>query len=180
MPRRREGRGSRSSHPAVSYERMARPQHPHDYQWVTDRIALGSAVTGTLQVHTMLSEGITHVLDCRVEGASDSLYSGTGIRYLQNGARDDKRPKPDEWFFRGIDFVLGALRRPRTKALVHCRFGMSRSPSMVYSILRAQNVPAEEAKKLISEARIVARVTYPDDAERAGRRWWLRHGRLAR
>src|SRR4051812_41712354 len=105
-----------------------RAGHGHDYQWVTDRIALGSVVTGSLQVRAMMSDGISHVLDCRVEASSERLYAGTGIQYLQNGVPDDGKPKPDEWFFRGIDFVTGALRRPGTKAFVHCRFGMSRSP----------------------------------------------------
>lgn len=148
-----------------------RSAHGHDYQWVTERIALGSAVTGPLQVRVMIGDGITHVLDCRVEASSERLYAGTGIKYLQNGIADDGKPKPDEWFFRGIDFATGALRHSWSKVFVHCRFGMSRSPTMVYAIMRAQGVPADEAKRLISAGRLVARVTYPDDAERAGRRW---------
>jgi protein-tyrosine phosphatase len=142
-----------------------------DYQWVTERIALGSAVAGPLQVRAMMGDGITHVLDVRVEASSERLYAGTGIQYLQNGVPDDGKPKADAWFWKGIDFVAGALRRSPSKALVHCRLGMSRSPTMVFAILRAQGVPAEEATRLIKAARIVARVSYPEDAERAGRTW---------
>lgn len=156
---------------------MMRPLHRHDYQWVTDRLALGSVVTGPLHVRALVRDGVTHVLDCRSEGSSEHLYTGTGIQYLRNGAPDDGRPKPDEWFFTGIRFVLGGLRQKGSKALVHCRLGLSRSPSMMYAILRAQGVSGEQAHEQIKKARIVARVTYPDDAERAGRRYWLWHHR---
>lgn len=152
---------------------MAHPIVVRDYQWVTERIALGGAVWRPEQVQAMASDGITHVLDCRVGPSAKPLYAGTGVVYLQNGVPDDGKPKPDEWFFKGIDFVLGAMRWPWSKSLVHCRFGMSRSPTMVYAILRAQGVPAVEANDRIRKARIVARVTYPDDAERAGRRWFV-------
>lgn len=152
---------------------MVRSATSRDYQWVTGRIALGSAVSEPEHVQALVSDGITHVLDCRVGPSGEALYAGTGIVYRQNGVADDGKPKADEWFFRGIDFVVGALRRPHHKALVHCRFGMSRSPTMVYAILRAQGVPADEANQLVRDARVVARVTYPDDAERAGRRWLL-------
>lgn len=153
---------------------VPRPRSIHDHQWVTDRIALGSAVTGPLHVQALLVDGVTHVLDCRAGHSSPGLYTGTGIVYRQHGVADDGRPKADEWFWGGIDFAMGALRSPRGKVLVHCRLGMSRSPSMVYAILRAQGVPPDEAKQRISKARVVARVTYPDDAERAGRTWATR------
>jgi hypothetical protein len=155
---------------------MSRSATSRDYQWVTPRIALGSAVSEPEHVRVLVSDGITHVLDCRMGAFGDSMYSGTGIVYRQHGVPDDGKPKPDEWFFKGIDFATGALRWPWSRVLVHCRFGMSRSPTMVYAILRAQGLAAEEARERISKARVVARVTYPDDAERAARRWLARHG----
>ncbi len=150
--------------------------YSRDYQWVTDRLALGSAISELEHVQALVIDGITHVLDCRLGSPGHALYFGTGIVYHQNGIADDGKAKPDEWFFKGIDFVLEALHWPRSRALVHCSFGMSRSPSMVYAILRATGMPAEEAKQSISKARVVARVTYPEDAERAGRRWGARIG----
>lgn len=148
-----------------------------DYQWVTDRIAVGSAVSSPSHVRALVADGISHVLDCRLAPDSQALYLGTMIVYRRNGVADDGRPKPDEWFFGGIEFVAEALKRPWTRALVHCRFGMSRSPTMVYAILRTQGMPESEAKSRISGARAVARVTYPDDAERAARRWIAQRGR---
>ena len=102
----------------------------HDYQWVTDRIALGSAVADRDQVGALVGDGVTHVLDCRVTPPDDRLYWGTGIVYRQLGVRDDGERKPDEWFLGGIDFAMEALQWRHARVLVHCRMGMSRAPSM--------------------------------------------------
>jgi hypothetical protein len=148
----------------------------NDHNWVTDRLALGSAVSERSQVEVLVRDGVTHVLDCRIQGADLELYRGTGIRYQQHGTHDDGKSQPDEWFFRGLTFALDALGVPHTKVLVHCRFGMSRSPTMVYAILRAQGEAPEAALAKISKARLVARVTYREDAERAVRGWRRKKG----
>ncbi|MDC3961853.1 protein-tyrosine phosphatase family protein [Polyangium jinanense] len=146
-----------------------------DYQWVTSSLAVGSAVAKQDQVSALVADGVSHVLDCRGGESAKALYVGTGIVYKHAPALDDGKPKPDEWFFQGIDFVLGALRWPRAKALVHCKFGMSRAPSMMFAILVAQGISGDEAEARIQNARPAAKVTYRKDAERAGRRWWIRH-----
>ena len=146
-----------------------------DYQWVTEQIALGSAVYLPEHIPPLLKDGITHVLDCRPGRGSAALYDGTSISYRQNGVLDDGKPKPDEWFFAGIDFAVSALRNPESRLLVHCKFGMSRAPTMVYAILRVLCMSAEQAKQCISKARTVARVTYPDDANRAAEKWGSPH-----
>jgi protein-tyrosine phosphatase len=115
--------------------------------------------------------GITHVLDCRKLEPVDAIYRGTGIVYRQFGVLDDGKSKPDEWFHQGIEFALEALRGRRSRVLVHCRFGMSRAPSMVYAILRALGMGSEEAAVRIKKARVVAAVTYRADADRAVRAW---------
>lgn len=58
-------------------------------------------------------------------------------------------------------------RTPRNRLLVHWKFGMSCSPPMVYAILRVLCRSEEQAKQGISKGRTAARVTYPDDANRA-------------
>lgn len=153
----------------------ARSVPDRDYQWVTEQIALGSAVYLPEHIPPLLKDGITHVLDCRPGRGSAALYDGTSISYRQNGVLDDGKPKPDEWFFAGIDFAVSALRNPRNRLLVHCKFGMSRSPTMVYAILRVLCMSGEQAKQCISKARTVARVTYPDDANRAAEKWGSPH-----
>ncbi|APR75863.1 Hypothetical protein A7982_01210 [Minicystis rosea] len=140
------------------------------YQWVTEHIALGSAVSEE-DIDVLVRDGITHVIDCRLGPGSKALYERTGIVYLQIGVADDGKPKADEWFWSGIDFATRALRIPRSRLLVHCKMGMSRSPTMVYAILLTQGRSSEDAQALISKSRIVAKVTYETDARRAAGRW---------
>jgi len=145
-----------------------------DYQWVTERIAVGSAITTRDEVDAIVSDGVTHVIDCRLTTHDRDIYTGTGIRYLHNPTPDDGKRKANEWFWRGIVFTERALATSRTKVLVHCKFGMSRGPSMTYALLRALGFEGDEAEQRIREARITARVTYREDADRAVRAWKAR------
>lgn len=139
----------------------------HDHQWVTPRIALGSAVATPDHVHAVLQAGITHVLDCRLREDGATLYVGTGVRHLHNGTADDGKPKPPEWFHRGVGFVLGSLAKPQAKILIHCAMGLSRAPSMTYAVLRALGHPEDDAVALIKKARPIAGISYQRDADRA-------------
>jgi predicted protein tyrosine phosphatase len=150
------------------------PKPSHDHQWVTERIALGSVVTRREQVRVLQAEHVTHVLDLRssISGPEVVLYEQTGIEVLRAGVPDDHLPKPDEWFHGGIDFVLGALDRRRSRVLIHCLMGVSRAPSMTYAVLRALGTPAADAEAKIRQARaLVQRIRYRDDADRAVRTW---------
>ncbi len=139
----------------------------HDHQWVTKRIALGSAVVTRGQVQALIADGITHVLDCRLAEGGGALYEGTTIRYLANPTADDGKPKPVEWFKKGIGFVLTSLAIPNARVLIHCMMGVSRSPSMTYAVLRALGNSGDDAVKLIRTARVLAGVRYREDADRA-------------
>jgi len=139
----------------------------HDHQWVTERIALGSAVVTREHVDALVADGITHVLDCRLGEGGEVLYEDTTIRYLANPTADDGKPKPDEWFKKGIGFVLTGLSIPKARVLIHCMLGVSRSPSMTYAVLRSLGHSGDDAVKLIRKARVLAGVRYRDDADRA-------------
>lgn len=139
----------------------------HDHQWVTDRLAVGSAVVTPEHVRAVVEGGITHVIDCRLEAEGAQLYAGTPVRRLHCGTADNGEAKPVAWFEEGITFALAALARPRTRVLVHCIAGVSRSPSMTYAILRALGHSSDDAVAMIKSARMIARVTYKEDADRA-------------
>jgi len=139
----------------------------HDHQWVTDRIAVGSAVATPDHVRAIVAAGITHVLDCRLRLGGEALFEGTAVRHLHNATADDGKPKDEEWFRKGIGFVLTALSIPRARVLIHCAMGLSRAPSMTYAVLRALGHPPENAVALIKQARPLATVKYQLDAERA-------------
>ena len=139
----------------------------HDHQWVTERIALGSAVVTHEHVQLLIADGITHVLDCRLAEGGELLYVGTTIRYLANPTADDGKSKPEEWFKKGIGFVLTSLAVPKARVLIHCMLGLSRSPSMTYAVLRSLGHSGDDAVKLIKKARILASIPYREDADRA-------------
>jgi Dual specificity phosphatase, catalytic domain len=139
----------------------------HDHSWVTERIAVGSAVVTADHVKALIADGITHVLDCRLAEGGGVLYEGTTIRYLANPTADDGKSKPDEWFRKGIGFVLTSLAVPKARVLIHCMLGVSRSPSMTYAVLRSLGHTGDDAVKLIRKARILAGVRYREDADRA-------------
>jgi len=139
----------------------------HDHQWVTARIAVGSAVASPEHVRAVVEAGITHVLDCRLRDDGFLLFEGTTVRHLHNGTADDGQPKPVEWFQKGIGFVLSSLAVPKARILIHCAMGVSRAPSMTYAVLRALGHSEEDAISLLKKARPIAGVSYKADAERA-------------
>jgi hypothetical protein len=139
----------------------------HDHQWVTDRIAVGSAVATPDHVRAVVADGITHVLDCRLREGGGALYEGTAIKHLHNATADDGKPKPEEWFRKGVGFSLTALAIPNSRILIHCALGVARGPSMTYAVLRALGLPPEKAIDLIKKARPLASVKYREDADRA-------------
>jgi hypothetical protein len=145
---------------------------PHDHQWVSERLALGSAITQSVHVEHLRQERVTHVLDCRLNNPHPALWHNSSIVYRQAGTSDDRKRKGPEWFHAGAEFVLKALADPRARVLVFCLVGVSRSPSMVFSILRLQGESAVNAEARIRAARpLVLRITYQQDAERAVRAW---------
>lgn len=139
----------------------------HDHQWVTPRIAVGSAVASPEHVSAVVSAGITHVLDCRLRDDGAMLFVDTAVRHLHNGTADDGRPKPVEWFHKGIGFVLTSLALPNARVLIHCAMGLSRAPSMTYAVLRALGHSEDDATSMLKKARPIAGVSYRNDAERA-------------
>lgn len=137
---------------------------------ITDRIW-----TGGDRGHTPLQPwllrlgwaGITHLIDCRPEGAPDqahALEAVPDIGYLLNGQDDNGQTMPDEWFDTGVDYALAALRDPDAMVLAHCQMGINRGPSMALAILLATGMDPDAALIAITDARPCAQILYADDA----------------
>jgi len=143
---------------------------------ITDRIW-----TGGDRGHTPLQPwllqlgwaGITHLIDCRPEGAPDqanALEAVPDIDYLLNGQDDNGKTMPDEWFDTGVDYALNALADPDAVVLAHCHQGINRGPSMAFAILLATGMEPDAALTAITDARPCAQVGYWDNAID----WWTR------
>lgn len=125
----------------------------------------------------LVDVGITHVLDCRSEAASDHTWRGVShitlahrkapFVYLLNGTGDDGRRKSVEYFRRSIDFGLKALADPNAKIYVHCAAGINRGPSSCYAIMRASGMSRAQAEHLLHQKRPGVGIAYLEDAELA-------------
>ena len=124
-----------------------------DYQFVTDRLAIGSSVRTAEGMQELARSGITHVINMQSEFDNRRFSEGTGVRVLWNGCEDDFLPKPPELFWAGVQFALEALESPDSKILFHCAAGIHRSPLMLLAVLRVLGHDEEEGIGMILEAR---------------------------
>ena len=124
-----------------------------DFQFVTDRLALGSSVRTSEQMREIAQAGLTHVVNMQIEFDNRLLSDGTGIRVLWNGCDDDNLPKPPELLWAGVLFALEALENPESKLLFHCAAGIHRSPMMLLAVLRVLGHEEAEAIGMIARAR---------------------------
>jgi dual specificity phosphatase 3 len=139
-----------------------------DFDFVTLRLATGAALQSPNDVDAIAAAGITDVIDCRNDfNDTGLLASHPAIKVLWNGTTDDGKPKPPQWFGKGIAFALEALSQPHRKVYAHCAAGINRGPSMAYAILRAQGLDAACAEKLVRAARPQVGLRYKADADRA-------------
>lgn len=140
-----------------------------DFNFVTDRVATGAALSGPADVAALVAAGITAVIDCRSEFDDTPLFASGGIAVLWNGVADDGNPSthgPD-WFGKSLAFALPILAAPHGKVLAHCAAGVNRGPSTAYAILRAQGLSAVDAEAMIRRARPQVGLAYKTEADSA-------------
>lgn len=142
-----------------------------DFNFITERLATGGALSSADDVTQLVQAGITHVIDCRAEFDDRELLSShPEITYRYNGTNDDGQPKPTEWFQVSLMFALPALLAiPKAKVYAHCAAGVNRGPSTAFCILRALGLSHLECDALIRLKRpvTIAGIRYADDADRA-------------
>lgn len=138
-----------------------------DYNLVTDRLAVGAALTSQADVAQLLEAGITAVIDARVEFDDTALFAGSGIGVLWAPTADDGQHKDPAWFAVGIEFALPLLARPGQRCLCHCAAGVNRGPSMCYALLRAWGLRPDQAEGLIRSVRPQVGLAYKTDADAA-------------
>ncbi|MBI2820534.1 MAG: hypothetical protein HYX73_11190, partial [Acidobacteria bacterium] len=65
-----------------------------DYQFVTERLAIGGSIGTGENMRELARAGITHVVNMQKEFDDSLLTDGSGIEILWNGCEDDFLPKP--------------------------------------------------------------------------------------
>ncbi|MBI3933909.1 MAG: dual specificity protein phosphatase family protein [Acidobacteria bacterium] len=124
-----------------------------DYQFVTERLAVGGYIGTAENMRVLAQAGITHVVNMQKEFDDSLLTDGSGIEVLWNGCEDDFLPKPTDLFWKGVRFTLEALADPDAKVLFHCAAGIHRSPIMLLAVLRVLGYERRQAIDMIADAR---------------------------
>ncbi len=124
-----------------------------DFQFVTDRLAIGGTISTLENMRRIAQSGITHVVDMQLEFDDRTIVGETGVEVLWIECADDFLPKPTEMFWDGALFTLEALENPEARVLFHCAAGIHRSPMMLLAILRVLGYERENARRLIGSVR---------------------------
>lgn len=138
---------------------------------VTERICIG----GDLdmydddlvldQIDEIFDEGITHIIDCRIEADDQELWDETTkIDYLHHGMDDVGQVVPGEWFDIGVGYLREALADPKARVLSHCHMGINRGPSLGFALMLSLGWDPVAAVDAIRAARPIAFVSYAEDA----------------
>ena len=142
-----------------------------DFNWITDRVAVGGISYDDATFRKLAKAGFTHVIDCthREFHRIARGLKAVGIKYLNAYTGDDGQTKDIDWFAPIVEFGLAALDDPNTRLLAHCAAGYNRGPSAGYAILRAQGMSIEDAYYGMKQRRFVG-IAYALDAEIALRK----------
>ncbi len=146
------------------------PDPPLDYDWVTERLAVGAAIWTRRNMELLAAAGITHVVDMQDEFDDRQIADGTGVEVLWNPTADDFEEKPAGLFRRGIDFALRACQLPTSRIYFHCSAGVHRGPMVLLAVLIAQGMEPGEAMELIRSKRPQA--DFPDVYRRSVARFF--------
>jgi len=149
-----------------------------DMSWITDRIALGGGIWNAENMAAVAAAGITHIVDMQVEFDDHPLAEPYGIEVLWNPTDDDFTPKSAEMLKRGVDFALGALKRPEVRLYVHCAAGVHRSAMMLLAVLCAMGWDINAAMYEIETRRPV--VDFADVYVESVKRYLLQQARVGR
>ncbi len=133
---------------------------PLDYNWVTDRLAVGGAIWTRKNMQALAAAGLTHVVSMQSEFDDSPIADGTGVCVLWNPCEDDLEEKPLELFERGVGFAVEAYRADRSRIYFHCSMGVHRGPMMLLAFLGATGIALDEGIEMIRRRHPIAE--FPD------------------
>ena len=126
--------------PLADVARWVLPEFP--------QLLMGGSINGSADWdHLKKTYGITHALNLETEHDETSIVGDCGLHIP---VPDDGQPKNPAWFAVGLYFTSKVLSQPHQKLYLHCQAGGSRTPTMLYAILRKRfSLPPKEALTLI-------------------------------
>jgi protein-tyrosine phosphatase len=118
--------------------------------FVNRRLAFGSAITTWSHVEQLQALGITHVINLRRNRHGKKIKA---FKNLWLPFWDDKKPRP-RWFYKQArSFFEKGMREPNAKVFVMCHFGICRSASLTYFLLRLSGKRPTTSKALVFKVR---------------------------
>lgn len=140
-----------------------------DLDFVSNRVAIGGAITSLYDARKIAAAGITRVVNLRQEQDEIVWVQQAGMVYYPNPTSDDKTHKPAAWFMASFDCFIRTLKEPGEKILFHCHEGLNRSPSTLYFLLQTLGCDRKGALEQILYWRPQAEghMSYNADADRA-------------
>ncbi len=126
-----------------------------DYDFLTDRLAIGGGIFTRENFETLIRAGFTHVINTQIEFDDSTLLRDGDHepRILWLPVDDDFLPKQSDFFFRGVRYALEALDQPQSKLLIHCASGIHRGPMLALALLRVLGYDARDALSLLRARR---------------------------
>jgi len=122
-----------------------------DYDFVTDRMAVGGSIFTRENFKALTRAGFTHIINTQIEFDDTTLLRGgdhePAILWLPTD--DDFLPKPFEFFDRGVRYALEVLDQPESKLLIHCASGIHRAPMLALALLRVLGYERHDALRLL-------------------------------
>jgi len=141
--------------------------------FVNRRLAFSSAIKTESHVEILEAQGITHVINLRRSNNRHiRRFEDIWLPFKDNGKR-----RPKRFYRRALKFYKKAIKNSHSKVFVMCHYGMRRSPSMTYFLLRASRARAQRAAALVIKARAQAKLVraYRESGEKYLRRMQRRH-----
>jgi len=146
------------------------PRSAHDFDWLTDRLALGGCFPAESAAVLAETHGIGAVVDLRAEECDDELaLHSAGIDFLHLPT-PDLEPASHEHLERGVAFVRDHLARGQ-KVLIHCQHGIGRSALLALCVLVDQGWAPLDA---LTHAKGCREIVSPSRSQYEGWVSWLR------
>ena len=132
-----------------------------DFDFITERLAVGGAIFTPENFEGVLHAGITHIINTQMDfddrtlrlPASAGQPAGHVPDILWLPMDDDLLPKSAEIFFAAVRYALAVLAKPGTKILIHCSSGIHRGPLLAFALLCVLGHRRSDALALLHERR---------------------------
>jgi dual specificity phosphatase 3 len=151
--------------------------------WLTDDLATGGDLSYDItkahaQAQDIIEQGVTHIIDLRVESSDFDTWDGTEIQYHWLPTNDAVgHHLPQELFDAAVQ-IDRVARATGGKVLAHCHMGINRGPSVAFALLLDRGMDPIKAFDLIRRLRPQAGIYYAMDALIAHRNRGVRAGVL--